>query len=126
MDKTQDPKLAELYLSEPHFAGATQQFALPAAMAVSSDSHDPLTERIYFEPSHPYRTPFVRDCGRILHAKAFRRLAGKTQVFTRQNRDTDHSRSRLTHTLEVAQIARNTAVTLGLNAPLAEGPRAGP
>jgi dGTPase len=58
--------------------------------------------------------------GRILHGKAFRRLAGKTQVFARRGAESDHSRSRLTHTLEVAQIARIGAATLGLNAPLAE------
>jgi dGTPase len=62
----------------------------------------------------------VRDCGRILHAKAFRRLAGKTQVFTRRGAESDHSRSRLTHTLEVAQLTRTAAATLGLNATLAE------
>jgi dGTPase len=62
----------------------------------------------------------VRDIGRILHAKAFRRLAGKTQVFSRHGAESDHSRSRLTHTLEVAQVARINAATLGLNAPLAE------
>ena len=82
------------------------------------------------EPPHPYRTPFARDCGRILHARAFRRLAGKTQVFTRlpgslpANEDGilpgDHFRSRLTHTLEVTQIARTLATALGLNAELAE------
>ena len=93
---------------------------LPAAIAAPSDASDLLVSRTHPEPPHPYRTPFVRDCGRILHAKSFRRLAGKTQVFTRRDTESDHSRSRLTHTLEVAQIARNTAATLGLNAPLAE------
>ena len=59
---------------------------------------------------------------RILHARAFRRLAGKTQVFTRLPGDppSDHFRSRLTHTLEVTQIARTLACALGLNAELAE------
>lgn len=58
----------------------------------------------------------------MLHARAFRRLAGKTQVFTRMpgDRAGDHFRSRLTHTLEVAQIARTVAMALGLNAQLAE------
>jgi dGTPase len=93
---------------------------LSPAIAVSGDAGDVLTSREHPEPPHPYRSPFVRDVGRILHAKSFRRLAGKTQVFTRRDSESDHSRSRLTHTLEVAQIARNTAATLGLNAPLAE------
>jgi dGTPase len=93
--------------------------ALPQTIAVSG-SDAQLTRRTWPEPAHPYRSAYVRDCGRILHAKAFRRLAGKTQVFTRRGAESDHSRSRLTHTLEVAQIARTTAATLGLNAPLAE------
>jgi dGTPase len=71
---------------------------------------------------HPYRTPFARDAARILNARAFRRLAGKTQVFRRLAGDStsDHFRSRLTHTLEVTQIARTVARTLGLNEELAE------
>jgi dGTPase len=89
-------------------------------IAVSDFAASELSHRTFHEPDHPYRAPFVRDIGRILHAKAFRRLAGKTQVFTRRGAESDHSRSRLTHTLEVAQIARTTATTLGLNAPLAE------
>jgi dGTPase len=93
--------------------------ALQQTIAVADDSTQ-LTRRTWPESAHSYRSAFVRDCGRILHAKAFRRLAGKTQVFTRRGAESDHSRSRLTHTLEVAQIARTTAATLGLNAPLAE------
>jgi dGTPase len=77
-----------------------------------------LTQRIHPEPAHPYRLPFERDRSRIIHARAFRRLAGKTQVFT--HRGSDHFRSRLTHTMEVAQIARTVARTLGLNEDLAE------
>jgi len=92
---------------------------VPDAIAVAGGDAL-LTSREYPEPPHPYRAPFVRDCGRILHAKSFRRLAGKTQVFTRRGAESDHSRSRLTHTLEVAQIARTAAATLGLNAHLAE------
>jgi dGTPase len=95
----------------------------PAALktiAVSESATDQLSRRACPESAHPYRSPFVRDIGRILHAKAFRRLAGKTQVFTRRAAESDHSRSRLTHTLEVAQIARTMATALGLNAPLAE------
>jgi dGTPase len=75
-------------------------------------------ERKYLQAPHPYRNPFQRDRDRILHARAFRRLAGKTQVFTR--RFSDHIRSRLTHTLEVTQIARTMAGALGLNIDLVE------
>ena len=95
---------------------ARHSFALPSAIAVPEGSDGHLSQRTHPEPSHPYRSPFVRDIGRILHAKAFRRLAGKTQVFTRRAAESDHSRSRLTHTLEVAQIARTVAGALGLNA----------
>jgi dGTPase len=94
-----------------------------ALVAVSDLLTNPLTARAHPVAAHAYRSPFVRDIGRILHAKSFRRLAGKTQVFTRLQRpefESDHSRSRLTHTLEVAQIARIAAATLGLNANLAE------
>ena len=76
------------------------------------------TSRIHEEPPHPYRNPFQRDRDRVLHARAFRRLAGKTQVFTR--RYSDHLRSRLTHTLEVTQIARTLAAVLNLNEDLVE------
>src|ERR1700729_1436615 len=101
----------------------TDHLALPAAVAVSVAPNDLLSRPTYPESSHPYRSAFVRDIGRILHAKAFRRLAGKTQVFTRRAAESDHSRSRLTPTLEVAQIARIAAATLGLNATLAEARR---
>ena len=90
--------------------------ALPAACAVPE--HGPLAQREFEEPGHPYRTAFQRDCGRIIHCRAFRRLAGKTQVFT--ERGSDHFRSRLTHTMEVAQIARTIARALGLNEDLTE------
>ena len=72
--------------------------------------------RIAEEPD-PFRTCFERDRDRILHATAFRRLAGKTQVFVFPE---DHQRSRLTHALEVAQVARAIATSLGLNVPLTE------
>ncbi len=93
---------------------------LDPEIAVHDSDNEPLARRETTEAPHPYRTPFVRDCGRILHARAFRRLAGKTQVFTRSQTESDHSRSRLTHTLEVTQIARTMATALGLNAHLAE------
>ena len=102
------------------FLPSVPSLALASAIAVSDAASDPLSRRTYPEPAHPYRSAFVRDIGRILHSKAFRRLAGKTQVFTRREAESDHSRSRLTHTLEVAQIARTVASALGLNAPLAE------
>ncbi len=95
---------------------------LPPEIAVRGDVGGELTRRVYPEASHPYRTPFSRDGARILHTRAFRRLAGKTQVFTRLPGDppADHFRSRLTHTLEVTQIARTLAVALELNAELTE------
>ena len=70
------------------------------------------------EPPHPYRNDFQRDRDRVVHARAFRRLEAKTQVFTR--RYSDHFRNRLTHTIEVAQISRTIAAQLGLNTDLAE------
>jgi dGTPase len=94
----------------------------PAEIAVRGNDDGELTRRAHSERVHPYRTPFARDGARILHARAFRRLAGKTQVFTHRPGDPpgDHFRSRLTHTLEVTQIARTVAGALGLNAELAE------
>jgi len=74
--------------------------------------------RRYPEPPHPYRSVYARDRDRIIHSRAFRRLEAKTQVFT--TRYSDHFRNRLTHTLEVAQIARTVASALGLNTELAE------
>ena len=70
------------------------------------------------EPPHPYRNDFQRDRDRVIHSRAFRRLEAKTQVFTR--RYSDHFRNRLTHTIEVAQIARTIAAQLGLNVDLVE------
>jgi dGTPase len=74
--------------------------------------------RRYTETPHPYRTDFARDRDRVIHSRAFRRLEAKTQVFT--TRYSDHFRNRLTHTLEVAQIARTVADALHLNSDLAE------
>ena len=74
--------------------------------------------RRFAEASHAYRSEFARDRDRIIHARAFRRLEAKTQVFT--VRFSDHFRNRLTHTLEVSQIARTVAGALGLNTELVE------
>jgi dGTPase len=74
--------------------------------------------RRYAEPSHPYRNDYERDRDRIVHSRAFRRLENKTQVFTR--RYSDHFRTRLTHTLEVAQVSRTIASCLRLNCDLVE------
>ncbi len=90
-----------------------------------------MTERLRFptersrsrkhpEPHDPdtYRNPFQRDRDRIIHSRAFRRLAGKTQVTTLPS--SHHCRTRLTHTIEVSQVARTVAAALGLNIDLVE------
>ena len=74
--------------------------------------------RRYPEPGHAYRSAFQRDRDRIVHARAFRRLENKTQVFSPAL--SDHFRNRLTHTLEVSQIARTIAHALQLNEDLTE------
>tara|TARA_B100001564_G_scaffold342778_1_gene338723 strand:- start:527 stop:1642 length:1116 start_codon:yes stop_codon:yes gene_type:complete len=74
--------------------------------------------RIYKETSSKYRTPFQRDRDRIIHSASFRRLKHKTQVFV--NTEGDHYRTRITHSIEVAQIARSIARYLDLNEDLAE------
>src|SRR5579862_3189613 len=70
------------------------------------------------EPRHRYRNDYARDRDRVIHSRAFRRLEAKTQVFT--TRYSDHFRNRLTHTIEVAQVARTVAGALNLNTDLAE------
>jgi len=74
--------------------------------------------RRYPEPEHPYRNAFQRDRDRIVHARAFRRLEAKTQVFAPDL--CDHFRNRLTHTIEVAQVARTVAAALELDEDLTE------
>ena len=73
--------------------------------------------RVIEEEPDPFRTCFERDRDRILHDSSFRRLAGKTQVFVFPD---DHQRTRMTHALEVAQVARSVAEALSLNVPLVE------
>ena len=75
--------------------------------------------RRYPEAAHPYRNAFQRDRARVIHARAFRRLEAKTQVFAPGL--CDHFRNRLTHTIEVAQVARTVAAVLGLDEDLTEG-----
>ncbi len=74
--------------------------------------------RLYGESVSTFRSPFQRDRDRIIHSSAFRRLKHKTQVFVEH--EGDYYRTRLTHTIEVAQVARTIAGTLGLNTDLAE------
>ncbi|MCS6972423.1 MAG: deoxyguanosinetriphosphate triphosphohydrolase [Leptospiraceae bacterium] len=76
------------------------------------------TARRYAEPEHPLRNPFQRDRDRVVHSRAFRRLEYKTQVFV--NHLGDNYRTRLTHSIEVAQLARTVARALGLNEDLTE------
>src|SRR5437868_14450629 len=100
----------------------------PAAQTLVNKTTQPLRHLVFRsedsrgrrhpEPPHPYRNDFQRDRDRVIHARAFRRLENKTQVFTR--RFSDHFRNRLTHTIEVAQISRTIAGALGLNTHLVE------
>jgi dGTPase len=88
---------------------------LPKSYAVSEANSK---GRQFNEPPHAYRGAFERDRDRIIHTSAFRRLEGKTQVFTTQIND--QYRTRLTHSLEVSQIGRTIARVLGLNEALTE------
>jgi dGTPase len=90
-----------------------EQLVLASAATKASGAGNRAVE----EEPDPYRTCFERDRDRILHDTAFRRLAGKTQVFVFPG---DHQRNRMTHALEVAQVARSVAQALSLNVPLAE------
>lgn len=89
-----------------------------AALAPYACKSDESLGRVYRESQHPYRTAFQRDRARIVHSAAFRRLDGKTQVFL--NGTGDHFRTRLTHTIEVASVARTIARALALNEDLTE------
>lgn len=91
---------------------------MTAALAPYAVNESNSRGRQFHESSHPYRGPFERDRDRIIHCAAFRRLEGKTQVFTTGLND--HYRTRLTHSIEVAQIGRTIARALNLNESLTE------
>ena len=95
------------------FLAREKQFLAPYAV-FSMDSKG----RSVSEPSHTYRTCFQRDRDRVIHCSGFRRLEAKTQVY--YSLESDYPRTRLTHTIEVAQIARTLARSLGVNEDLAE------
>ena len=90
----------------------------PDGLAPYASKPDESRGRLYPEPEHPTRSAFQRDRDRIIHSTAFRRLTHKTQVFVYH--EGDHYRTRLTHSLEVAQIARTISRALGLDEDLAE------
>jgi dGTPase len=92
--------------------------AAPAFRAPYACDPEQSRGRLHSEPPSKGRSPFRRDCDRIIHSTAFRRLKHKTQVFVFD--EGDHYRTRLTHTLEVAQVARALARALGLDEDLAE------
>jgi len=98
-------------------ANESEHVRFPAPYAALSRDSRGRTEPM---ARNPYRTDFQRDRDRIIHTTAFRRLQHKTQVFANLGEEKDHYRTRLTHTIEVAQISRTIARVLGLNEDLAE------
>jgi dGTPase len=90
----------------------------PVGLAPFASKAEESRGRLHPEPEHSMRSPFQRDRDRIIHSTAFRRLTHKTQVFVYH--EGDHYRTRLTHSLEVAQIARTISRALGLDEDLAE------
>ena len=99
-----------------HFHERTQAWEIAWLSPLATRSYP--ARRVVPEPDSPLRTPFQRDRDRIVHSKAFRRLKHKTQVFI--SPEGDHYRTRLTHTLEAAGIARTCARALALNEDLTE------
>jgi dGTPase len=99
--------------TQASYALSEERHLAPYAMRASQSRG-----RRYPEPEHQFRSPFQRDRDRIIHSRAFRRLEYKTQVFV--NHEGDHFRTRLTHSIEVSQVARTVASALGLNVVMAE------
>jgi dGTPase len=108
--------MATLAPSAEHFHERTQAWEHAWLSPLATRSYP--GRRVVPEPDSPLRTPFQRDRDRIVHSKAFRRLKHKTQVFI--SPEGDHYRTRLTHTLEAAGIARTCARALALNEDLTE------
>src|SRR5512143_2681587 len=100
-------------LTRAEFAALEDQFLAPYAVRSAATRG-----RVHAEVEHPFRMAFQRDRDRIIHSTAFRRLEYKTQVFV--NHEGDYYRTRLTHTMEAAQITRTVARALRLNEDLAE------
>ena len=105
-------------MSEIHLRRRTDREAAEDALSPAATRSVGAGDRRTPEEPHPYRTCFERDRDRIIHSKAFRRLKHKTQVFI--NPTGDHTVTRLTHTLQVAQVSRGLAGAMALNEPLAE------
>src|SRR5437868_8541061 len=105
--------MADSLFEPPDWLGREEEVLAPYAMRTRQSRG-----RRHPEPAHPFRTLYQRDRDRLIHSTAFRRLMYKTQVLVAQTND--HHRTRLTHTLEVAQISRTVARQLGLNEDLTE------